>query len=242
MTPARSNIPPTRYEQTAVPEQGSGCLSGFLLPPLAVIIVGALLFYFTRGLPIPSESDLVARAAPAEQLTLNLSIDPSPDISPLFTSEVQYWSGKITQWANTAGLDPNLVATIMQIESCGDPQALSRVGATGLFQVMPYHFATGENHFDPDTNALRGTDYMQRSLTAANDNPRLAFAGYNGGIGVIGRSESTWAAETVRYAYWGSGIYTDASQGASSSTRLDEWLQAGGASLCRQASQRLGLP
>ncbi len=107
---------------------------------------------------------------------------------------------------------------------------------------MPYHFQAYEDTYDPNTNALRGLDYLRRSLERANGDPRLALAGYNGGIGVIGRAETSWAAETRRYAYWGSGIYADAQQNAAESSRLNEWLTAGGASLCKQARQRLGLP
>lgn len=162
-------------------------------------------------------------------------------LSPVFTSEVDYWAQDIIRWASQAGLDKNMVATVMQIESCGDPRALSRSGAIGLFQVMPYHFAEGEFPYHPDTNALRGTEYLRRSMEAAGGNARLAFAGYNGGIGVIGWAESDWAAETVRYAYWGSGIYSEASSGAQVSSRLQEWLAAGGASLCHQAAERLGI-
>jgi hypothetical protein len=78
-------------------------------------------------------------------------------------------------------------------------------------------------------------------MEKAGGQARLALAGYNGGIGVIGRSESSWAGETQRYAYWGSGIYAEASNGATESSRLQEWLAAGGASLCRQAHSRLGM-
>jgi hypothetical protein len=112
----------------------------------------------------------------------------------------------------------------------------------GLFQVMPFHFYSSDNPYNPDTNAARGLDYLRRSLETSFGDARLAFAGYNGGIGVISRGEFSWAAETVRYVYWGSGIYTDAVSGAGSSPRLEEWLNAGGASLCRQAHERLGLP
>ncbi len=221
-----------------------------MLPPLVVVIVGLMLAAFARGLPLPAETGFpAAQAAPLDAdaptalvATVGVPSGGASAIAALFTPEVQYWGGKITLWAAQAGLDPNLVATVMQIESCGDPQARSRAGAAGLFQVMPYHFAAGENSYDPDTNALRGAGYLSRSLNTANGNARLAFAGYNGGIGVIGRLESSWAAETQRYAYWGSGIYADASQGSATSARLDEWLQAGGASLCRQAKARLGLP
>jgi soluble lytic murein transglycosylase-like protein len=119
----------------------------------------------------------------------------------------------------------------MQIESCGDPRALSRAGALGLFQVMPFHFASADDPYNPDTNAARGLAYLKRSLKAASGIERLAFAGYNGGIGVIGRSESSWASETQRYAYWGNGIYREATDGSNTSLRLKEWMAAGGASL-----------
>lgn len=162
-------------------------------------------------------------------------------LAPLFTPEVQYWANDIIRWSSAHGIDPNITATVMQIESCGDPYAQSSAGATGLFQVMPFHFAHGENSMDPETNALRGLNYLAKALEYSGGNARLALAGYNGGIGVIEKSEFNWAAETVRYAYWGSGIYADASQNSSTSARLDEWLRAGGASLCKNARERLGI-
>jgi soluble lytic murein transglycosylase-like protein len=130
----------------------------------------------------------------------------------------------------------------MQIESCGDPRATSRSGATSLFQVMPFHFTLGENPYDPETNALRGMNYLARSLQAGGGNARLALAGYNGGIGVISRSEWAWPSETKRYVLYGAPIYEDARNGATSSASLTEWYQKYGAGLCRQAAQRLGIP
>jgi soluble lytic murein transglycosylase-like protein len=129
----------------------------------------------------------------------------------------------------------------MQIESCGNPFARSNAGALGLFQVMPYHFQTGENPYNMDTNALRGLNYLSRSLDASNGNIRLALAGYNGGIGVISRGEWTWSAQTLRYVYYGAPIYEDARNGATSSTTLDEWYRKYGAGLCKQASRKLGI-
>jgi soluble lytic murein transglycosylase-like protein len=193
--------------------------------------------FFALGPTNPSVSAEIPSSQPAEiQSNGSLLL-----FSPVFTPEVQYWSGRIQVWAAATGLDPNLVATVMQIESCGDPRARSRAGAMGLFQVMPFHFTTRDDPYNPDTNALRGLDYLRRSLETAHGDPRLALAGYNGGIGVIGWSESGWAAETQRYAYWGSGIYAEASSGVSESLRLQEWLTAGGVSLCRQAHDRLGI-
>ncbi len=231
------------HPSAAAVSDGDGCLSGFLVPPLAVLMVSLLMFCLLGSSGAP------ATEAETKRAVTGTSVENAPAaeiggtgrLSPVFTPEVQYWADDLLRWAAEAGLDPNLAAAVMQIESCGDPRARSRAGAMGLFQVMSYHFAAGENPYDPDTNARRGLDYLRRSLEEAGGNIRLAFAGYNGGIGVIGRSETTWAGETMRYAYWGSGIYESASAGETESLRLQEWLSAGGASLCRQAAERLGI-
>jgi soluble lytic murein transglycosylase-like protein len=162
-------------------------------------------------------------------------------LSPIFTPEVQHWSDKILAWSSFFKIDPNLAATVMQIESCGAPGVVSSSGAQGLFQVMPFHFDAGEDMQDPDTNAGRGLAYLALGLTRASGNAGLALAGYNGGHSMIGLDSSLWPAQTQRYWYWGTGIYQDALDGQSQSARLQEWLNAGGASLCTTASQQLGL-
>jgi len=236
MPRARTSYPPNPEWQDTAPDQGSGCLNGFLIPPLSIIIFGLVFGFLVSKLNTPSQ---VSASSPQDvSVTANL---PASGLSPIFTPEIQHWSDSIQRWAASANLDPNLAAVVMQIESCGDPRATSRAGAMGLFQVMPFHFLTYENPYQPDTNALRGLGYLKRSLEAANGNPRLALAGYNGGIGVISRSESTWPSETHRYVYFGGPIYEDARSGKTSSTILDEWYARYGAGLCRQAAERLGL-
>ena len=221
------------YRQTAaIPqEEGSGCLSGFMLVPLTVLFISAILasLAWTKTTPIPFSSNVTT----PDSISTNLS--------PIFREEVLYWADSISRWASASNLDSNLVATIMQIESCGDPHATSSAGAMGLFQVMPFHFRFGENPYNPETNALRGLNYLSRSLSAANGNARLALAGYNGGIGVITRNEWTWPSETLRYIRFGVPMYEDARSGAPTSTALNDWYQKYGAGLCLQASRRLGL-
>jgi soluble lytic murein transglycosylase-like protein len=218
------------YSQTAaIPQDiGSGCFSGFMIVPLAVIFISAIF------------GGMAMRANPIQQEALPDSTSSS--LSPIFRREVLYWSDSILTWASASGLDPNLVATIMLIESCGDPRATSSAGAMGLFQVMPFHFLAGDDPYNPETNALRGLDYLVRSLSAANGDARLALAGYNGGIGVIPRPEWTWHAQTKRYVQYGSPIYSDALNGVNPSAALNEWYSKYGVSLCNQASQQLYLP
>lgn len=162
-------------------------------------------------------------------------------ISPVFTAEVRHWEPEILEWAEEYELDPDQVATLMQIESCGDPEAVSGAGAQGLFQVMPFHFEEGENMRDPETNARRGLGFYVEMLALTEGHVGMAFAGYNGGHVAAQGSWDGWAEETRRYYRWGSGIYYDAASGLEDSPTLHDWLAAGGASLCRQAAARLGL-
>ncbi len=162
-------------------------------------------------------------------------------LSPIFSPEVQYWAPLITQFANDFGVDPDLVATVMQIESCGFQDAESYAGAQGLFQVMPFHFGVGEMMKDPHTNAYRGVKYLAEGLAMTAGDVNLTMAGYNGGHGTAQRVMSSWPDEMQRYHYWGSGIYADAKAGKVYSERLDEWMRKGGSGLCSQAAARIGL-
>lgn len=162
-------------------------------------------------------------------------------ISPVFSAEVRYWEPQIMLWSQQHGVDANLIATIMQIESCGDPGAMSGAGAQGLFQVMPFHFADGEDMLHPETNALRGINYFAERLVQTNGNIGLAFAGYNGGHVAAAGGWDDWAPETQRYFIWSTGIFNDIQAGLTESPTLQKWMAAGGVSLCQQAATRLGL-
>ena len=160
-------------------------------------------------------------------------------LSSVFTPEVQYWAPLIKAWAQAYQIDPNLIATLIQIESCGDPYVASPAGAQGLFQVMPFHFQPGEDMLEPHTNARRGLDYLLGSLQRADGHVGLALAGYNGGHGVIWRGWAAWSEQTRRYYTWGTGIYFEAVSGAESSPTLQEWFAVGGANLCANAAASL---
>jgi len=81
----------------------------------------------------------------------------------------------------------------IQVESAGDPQAASPVGAQGLLQLMPGTAAElgVTNPYDPTQNLRGGIDYLHRQYLALHEVPahldRLlwSFAAYNGGRGYI---------------------------------------------------------
>jgi soluble lytic murein transglycosylase-like protein len=269
----RARSTETNRQTAASPyESGSGCLSGFTVIPLTVIVISSVLASLAMKINptpvVPAPTIMAVSPAPViqqQQVTLIptaiptvmpteqsiISVlsaivltEPTPapsNLSPSFTPQIQYWGENITRWSAAYGLDPNLAATVMQIESCGDPRARSTSGAMGLFQVMPFHFHATDDPYAPETNAARGLAYLKKSLETANGDARLALAGYNGGIGVISRPEWTWPAETKRYVLFGWPIYSATQSFFGSNEAVQDWYGKYGASLCRQASNRLGL-
>lgn len=222
---------------------------------LATVVLGVFLF---AGLALPriraASTSLTTAATDTTAALIDVDVPTAANVgnefvvgtytgelSPLFTAEVQHWAPQIMKWAEAYNLDPNIVATIMQIESCGDPGAESIAGAQGLFQVMPMHFTAGENMQDPDTNARRGLDFYIAQMKYTGGDILLSFAGYNGGYAASGSPFETWPNETQRYHTWAKGIYADAAAGKTTSETLDQWLAAGGGGGCQRAASRLGL-
>jgi soluble lytic murein transglycosylase len=97
----------------------------------------------------------------------------------------------IRQEAARNGLDPALVAAVIDTESGFAPDSVSHEGAVGLMQLLPQtaRFVAGlpdrpspspENLQDPAVNIAYGTRYL-RYLIDRNGSVDLALAAYNGG-------------------------------------------------------------
>ncbi|MCA9933019.1 MAG: transglycosylase SLT domain-containing protein [Ardenticatenaceae bacterium] len=227
-----------------MPSIASSNLRMLLLLPVVALVITGLVFIRPRVMAAPEttvsrETTLSSDTAVSSPIIAKNV--PSSGISPVFTPEVRYWEPQILAWAAEFDLDPNAVATIMQVESCGDATAVSHAGAQGLFQVMPFHFAAGEDPFDPDTNARRGLAYFAERLQQTNGDMGRAFAGYNGGHVAAGGSWDTWAAETQAYYTWTTGIYADAQAGSAESPTLQQWQEVGGGSYCQLVAAQLGI-
>lgn len=166
--------------------------------------------------------------------------DAEAPLASFYTPEVRSWESEIVRWARQYGLNPNVLAIVIQIESCGDVMAMSEAGAAGLMQVMPFHFDYGENMLNPDTNVRRGVSVLLECLSVfASYDLGLAMACYNGGPSVTQRPYRDWAAETRYYYEWATGLWADVVNGRESSATLTAWLDAGGRRLCERAAQTL---
>lgn len=92
------------------------------------------------------------------------------------------WS-HIFDAARANGLDPELVAAVIQVESNFNPNAVSRKGAQGLMQLMP---ATArllglEDVFEGRGNIHGGCRYLKSLLDDFEGDLPLALAAYNAG-------------------------------------------------------------
>ena len=100
---------------------------------------------------------------------------------------VAAYQDEIRAAAREHGVDEAIVRAIIHAESAFNPNALSRVGAQGLMQLMP---ATASrfgvaNPFDAAQNIRGGVQYLAWLLKRFNGNLTLAAAGYNAGEGAV---------------------------------------------------------
>jgi len=89
--------------------------------------------------------------------------------------------------ASQAQLPPELVIALIDIESRFDHFAISRAGAQGLMQIMPFWLKEighpEDNLMDIDTNLRMGCTILKYYLDIEKGNIRRALARYNGSLG-----------------------------------------------------------
>ncbi|MFL6248629.1 MAG: transglycosylase SLT domain-containing protein [Thermoanaerobaculia bacterium] len=120
------------------------------------------------------------------------------DSTPAYFLRMYYplkYGEEIDEYSKERGVDPYLVRALILQESYYKPKAKSRVGATGLMQLMP---PTAKDHAsrlripfavsrleNPDVNVRIGTYHLKMLVDMFGGNTYLAVASYNAGQGNV---------------------------------------------------------
>lgn len=98
-------------------------------------VAAALLIICTQFLSTPN----AARGFPPQVLQNPSGEKNSPGkgLSSFFPPAIQQWKFEIENQSRMNGIDANIIAAVIYIESAGDAHAYSPCGAVGLMQVMP---------------------------------------------------------------------------------------------------------
>ena len=106
---------------------------------------------------------------------------------------------RIYQEARLAGLPPELVLALIQVESAFKAEAISSAGAVGLMQIMPFWVSELGLPIDdltyPPRNLRYGCTILAHYLAIENGDFTRALARYNGSLG------ETWYPERVMRAW-----------------------------------------
>ncbi|MCP4105169.1 MAG: lytic transglycosylase domain-containing protein [Desulfobacteraceae bacterium] len=89
----------------------------------------------------------------------------------------------ITEASEKYGVPFSLVKAIIKVESNFNHRAVSKAGAMGLMQIMPFNLELLDiaDPFDPWENIMGGTRFFKKLLKRFDGNLAFALAGYNAG-------------------------------------------------------------
>lgn len=187
------------------------------------------LIWFVSSNPAVAARQMYEPMAESVRLAMRTSLEGARDPYPIFDSAAQRidWlstmSGRLVRKvpnfgqrltliktiryeAQRAGLDPQLVFAVIQVESGFQPRIVSSAGAMGLMQVMPFWtdlLGDGDSRvlLDPRINIRYGCVILRHYLDMERGDVNRALQRYNGSLGKNDYSDLVLATLQRRWAY-----------------------------------------
>jgi len=154
----------------------------FLLWP---VVSGADIYRFVDGEGVVHYSN----TQPDEKFTLYLREGPkAPPPAPASALPGSSWmNGYVDRFSRANDLPPALVHAIIKAESNGQRKAVSRKGAKGVMQLMPFTSKRLRvaDPFDPIENIEGGIKYIKELLVTFQGDLTNTVAAYNAGPAAV---------------------------------------------------------
>jgi len=130
--------------------------------------------------PPDAKFELYLREAPKARVPLPLAASPLGE---------EWMSNYVDRYARAHNLPPALVRAIIKAESNGQRKAVSRKGAKGVMQLMPFTSKrlNVSDPFDPIENIEGGVRYIKELLAVFEGNLAYTIAAYNAGPAAVKR-------------------------------------------------------
>lgn len=186
-TPTAGVLPPTVVPSIILvsPEPSATAVLQVIREKTVVVVPTVTSVATVAPVPVPSSSETIG--------TGSAPVTSAPYVPPPSPAElresarlrwghhipaaVRRWAFLIVPIARRYGIDPNLVAAVMTMESGGDPSALSPADARGLMQIL-------NGPWDPRENINDGVRMLSTYLDQFHDLD-LALAAYNAGPAAV---------------------------------------------------------
>ena len=164
--------------------------------------------------PSPAIEVMQNQLSPEQQRLLNTYKTPERSNRGLL-GQTQYnpeivpggYGKAVQDAASKHGIDPSILAGLIETESTWNPGAVSRVGARGLGQFMPATAAEfGVNVNDPISSINGAAQYLKYLQDYFNGDMRLAIIAYNGGMGNVKKYGGAIPGNVENQEYYGKVI------------------------------------
>jgi len=161
-----------------------------LIPRTGLVIVAILSVHAAAAAEIRMEErDGVLYVRDVQPPSVVAPQPASPAGERVVTKTAAPYRDLIRAAAARHGLAPELVESVIRVESNFEARAVSPKGARGLMQLMPATAAKlgVRNVFDVGQNIEGGVSHLRHLVDRYGGNLALALAAYNAGVEAVGR-------------------------------------------------------